>query len=888
MAVYTPMIQQYLTIKEDYPDAFLFFRLGDFYEMFFEDAILASRELEITLTKRAGGGEEKIPMCGVPYHSSTQYIRRLIEKGYKVAICEQVEDPKEAKGVVRREVVQMITPGTLMEESMLPDRDNNYILFLAKRQQYALLACDLSTGEVLGTEATDLQGILEEALQYQAAEIVVSAELTEDECRELKSYLPHSALGVRNGGESQGNETSELEQWLVPEAMGQASDALVSGIRLMLHYLEETQKRSMEHLQRVQVYQTSAYLHLDPFSRRNLELTETIRDHSKKGSLLWLLDETSTAMGGRLIKKWIQRPLMKQEQIEQRLEAVELFVRQALEREEVVQLLDEVYDLERLAARVSFGNVNPRDLVQLRRSLSVIPQLMTLLEALPTTYIQQKLLSLDPCTEMAQLLERAIMDEPPLSIKEGGIFKSGYHPELDRLLEASRNGKQWIAELEAQERIRTGIKSLKVGFNKVFGYYIEITKANLGALQDERYERKQTLANAERYITPELKEKEALILEANDRLMVLEYELFLELREQINTYLTRLQQLAEGVAQLDVLCSFARVSEKYQYVRPQFIQDQSMHIEAGRHPVVEKVLGESSFVANDVVMDAQQREILLITGPNMAGKSTYMRQTALIVIMAQIGCFVPANKAILPLFDQIFTRIGAADDLVGGQSTFMVEMMETKRAITQATPQSLILLDEIGRGTSTYDGMSLAQAVVEYIHEYVKAKTLFSTHYHELTVLEDELEKVKNIHVACSEHEGKVIFLHKVKEGKADRSYGIHVAELAEMPSSVIQRARVLLEMLEAQVSTASASTVSTASSEVQEVGVNEAMGSDEAALNIKPHEQSGVEQIQFHFGDEQEQQLITRLKDLNLVTMTPLEALNTLYELQESLKKKV
>lgn len=927
MTAYTPMIQQYLGIKEEYPDAFLFFRLGDFYEMFFEDAILASRELEITLTKRAGGGEEKIPMCGVPYHSSSQYIRRLIEKGYKVAICEQVEDPKEAKGVVRREVVQMITPGTLMEESMLPDRENNYILFWVKQDNLAMLACDLSTGEVAGTQTAELQAMVEEALQYQAAEMILSDDFTDAERQELKAYFPQCAMSVRTLQPT--DQWGRMDDWIASESKNQATDTLRRGIHLMLSYLHETQKRSLDHLQRVQVYQASAFLHLDPFSRRNLELTETIRDNTKKGSLLWLLDETSTAMGGRLIKKWIQRPLMNKEQIEQRLAAVELFMQHSLEREELMALLDEVYDLERLAGRVSYGNVNPRDLVQLRRSLSVIPDVLALLEQLPTTYIQQRLLELDPCTDLVELLDHAIIDDPPLSIKDGGIFRMGYHPELDRLLEASRNGKQWIAELEAQERQKTGIKSLKVGFNKVFGYYIEVTKSNLHALKDERYERKQTLANAERYITPELKEKEALILEANDRLMVLEYELFLELRDQINQYLTRLQQLAHGVAQLDVVCSFARVSEKHHYVRPQFVEHQEMRIEAGRHPVVEKVLGESSFVANDVIMDADSREILLITGPNMAGKSTYMRQTALIVIMAQIGCFVPANQAVLPLFDQIFTRIGAADDLVGGQSTFMVEMMETKRAITKATRHSLLLLDEIGRGTSTYDGMSLAQAVIEYIHEHVQAKTLFSTHYHELTVLEEELAKVTNVHVACSEKEGRVIFLHKVREGRADRSYGIHVAELAEMPAPVIERARVLLESLEGHAPALCSDRINIRVSQGpagEENGVAEAAAAEEenspenslrnegiqyankvrhtapvkgqgimegiehhnAAEQLTGQERQVIEQIQFHFGDEEEQKVLEHLKGLNLVQMTPLDALNTLYKLQESLKKNV
>ncbi|GAA0366238.1 DNA mismatch repair protein MutS [Bacillus horti] len=920
---YTPMIQQYLGVKADYPDAFLFFRLGDFYEMFFEDAVLASRELEITLTKRAGGGEDKIPMCGVPYHSASQYIRKLIEKGYKVAICEQVEDPKEAKGVVRREVVQVITPGTLMEDSMLKDRENNFILFLAKHEdRFALVACDLSTGEVSATQASELQTLAEEAQPYNAAEIVLGEGFSTADQQQVKSYCPQSSVGfTAERGQrhaipisktdevtSQKEAEGQVENLLSAIPKQQQTGAIIQCVQLLQSYLEDTQKRSVGHLQPVQLYQTHSFLHLDPSSRRNLELTETIRAQSKKGSLLWLLDETSTAMGGRLIKKWIQRPLMDQKLIDERLDAVQLFLDHALEREELMQLLDEVYDLERLAGRVSYGNVNPRDVVQLRRSLKAVPEITALLNQLPGSYIQEKLSKLDPCTELLELLEGSVLDEPPISVKDGGIFKQGYHEELDRLLEASRNGKQWIADLEATEREKTGIKSLKVGFNKVFGYYIEITRANLHALHDERYERKQTLANAERYITPELKEKEALILEANDRLMVLEYELFVELRLKINQYLLRLQALAEGIAQLDVLGSFARVSEKFQYTRPHFNSDRLLSIEDGRHPVVEKVLGESTFVANDVRMDTEARQILLLTGPNMAGKSTYMRQTALIVVMAQIGCFVSAKRAKLPVFDQIFTRIGAADDLVGGQSTFMVEMMETKRAITKATADSLILLDEIGRGTSTYDGMSLAQAVVEYIQEHVQAKTLFSTHYHELTGLEQQLAGLTNIHVACSEREGRVIFLHKVREGKADRSYGIHVAQLAEMPSTVIRRAQEILSVLEGQNQVASSLDERTdqgwesgSSSENEVRNPEKAMqssqekqkqSSQEKPLQTTQEKQkqsseiTAVEQMQFQFGLEgEEQQVLSQLKETNLLTMTPLAALNLLYELQEQLK---
>jgi DNA mismatch repair protein MutS len=871
MTEYTPMIQQYLKVKNEYPDSFLFFRLGDFYELFFEDAIQASRELEITLTGRAGGGEEKIPMCGVPYHSSTQYIRRLIEKGHKVAICEQVEDPKFAIGVVKREVTQVITPGTLMDQTMLPERENNYIVFLATvERRMALVACDLSTGEVLGTETTQLDALIDEAAQFNASELIITGQFAKEErvqlTRMFKSSISFKEPDASFNGKWKASTPLEKDQ--EPN-----SKALSLALHIMVQYLDETQKRSIEHLQPVQFYQSNSFLKLDTYSRRNLELTETIRDHSKKGSLLWLIDETSTAMGGRLIKKWIQRPLMNQAQIEERLQAVTGFVSHSFEREEVTQQLDQVYDLERLVARVSYGNVNPRDLIQLKRSLRAIPEIIKLLQQFPNSFLQPLVQKIDPCTNLVQLLGQALVDEPPLSIKDGGIFNVGYDEELDRLQEASRNGKQWIADLELIERKKTGIKSLKVGYNRVFGYYIEVTKSNLHLLEEGRYERKQTLTNAERYITPELKEKEALILEANDRLTDLEYQLFLELRSEVNQYINQVQKLAEVVAQIDVFISFARVSEKYHYVQPSFSQDGSLAIKQGRHPVVEKVLDSSSFVANDLLMDSEQRQILLITGPNMAGKSTYMRQVALISIMAQIGCFVPADEAILPLFDQIFTRIGAADDLVGGQSTFMVEMLETKQAITQATSQSLILLDEIGRGTSTYDGISLAQSVVEYIHDRVQAKTLFSTHYHELTELDQHLERLTNVHVVCSEKNGKVIFLHTVKEGKADQSYGIHVAQLASMPEEVIVRANEILSQLESNYSTV-------------EGHQNEPDTHPKTTVNQRITETSDQMQISF-FDEDQRMTYLKEIEDLNLVTMTPLEALNTLYSIQQGLKNK-
>ncbi|EGL81894.1 DNA mismatch repair protein mutS [Caldalkalibacillus thermarum TA2.A1] len=871
MVHYTPMMEQYLSIKKEYPDAFLFFRLGDFYELFFEDAKRAAQILEITLTSRpAGKSGEKIPMCGVPYHTANQYIKKMIDQGHKVAICEQVEDPKEAKGVVKRKVVRVITPGTLMEESMLAEDENNFMLFLTKAPDlYAVVGCDLSTGEVTGTEIGDWGLFVEEVSHFQPKEVIMSTAFSQNEIKGLKQHYP-GIITVREVGSA---DVVNASEWLRLQTASTQSEVINEALVLMYEYLLDTQKKVVDHLQPFHYYRSQAYLSLDTHAKRNLELLQTLRERSRKGSLLWLLDQTSTAMGGRLLKKWLTRPLLDQELIEQRLDIVEILVNNPLVREEIMLILKEVYDLERLAARVAFGNVTPRDLLQLKRSLQALPDLLEQLDQLPNNCMHPLIDSIDPCPELVKLLDQSLSEDAPVTIKEGGIFKPGYNEELDQLNKASREGKNWISELEQKERERTGIKSLKVGYNKVFGYYIEVTKANVHLLDEGRYQRKQTLSNAERFITPELKEKEALILDASERAIELEYQLFIELRDKVKNYTYRLQKLAGIIAQIDCLCSFAKVSEKYHYVRPRFSQNGELVIQEGRHPVVEQVLPSGEFVANDLYMNDKDRQILLITGPNMAGKSTYMRQLAQIVIMAQMGCFVPAKEATLPIFDQIFTRIGAADDLVGGQSTFMVEMMETKRAITKATPNSLILLDEIGRGTSTYDGMSLAQAVIEYIHHQVQAKTLFSTHYHELTDLEQELERVKNIHVACSEHEGRITFLHKVLEGKADRSYGIHVAELAGMPKAVIERAAAILQVLESKAETAVAT---------DQHGTYRDKGPVQLSL----------------FGDEAQeepyrrepkwqQEILEEIETLDLINMTPLEALNTLYRLQQHLKRK-
>jgi DNA mismatch repair protein MutS len=861
MATYTPMIQQYLTIKAQYQDAFLFFRLGDFYEMFFEDAIKASQELEITLTSRDGGGEERVPMCGVPYHSAAMYIERLIEKGYKVAICEQVEDPKNAKGVVRREVVQLITPGTVMEGKSLEEKANNYLATLTAFDDgtYGFAYTDLSTGENRMTLLSSFEEVMNEIYSIGTREMVVSTMFSEEECKQLKERYELTI-------------SYEDETTIPPSFQSIASSLKQNKLQVtfgrLLNYLIKTQKRSLDHLQPVDLYEVNQYMKMDLYSKRNLELTETIRTKGKKGSLLWLLDETMTAMGGRLLKQWIDRPLLDRQKIEQRLNMVELLMNHYFERQELRELLREVYDLERLAGRVAFGNVNARDLIQLKKSLKQVPAIQEVIAKLNDDGAQTLAQALDPCESLVELLDKAIEENPPLSVKEGGIIKDGYNETLDRFRDASRNGKSWIAQLESKERELTGIKSLKIGYNRVFGYYIEVTKANLHLLPEGRYERKQTLANAERFVTQELKEKEALILEAEEKSIELEYELFVQIREEVKQYISRLQKLAKMISELDVLQCFATVSEERNYCKPRFSTNRELVIKEGRHPVVEKVLGAHIYVPNDCYMN-EEREMLLITGPNMSGKSTYMRQVALTAIMAQIGCFVPAQEAILPIFDQVFTRIGAADDLVSGQSTFMVEMLEARNAIVHATQNSLILFDEIGRGTSTYDGMALAQAIIEYIHDKIGAKTLFSTHYHELTTLEEALEKVKNIHVRAIEENGKVIFLHKIEEGPADRSYGIHVAELAQLPKELIERAKEILQQFENNSHPVTAAVAET------EPKFEQLSMFEEVKKEVK--EEASL--------SKKEKEAIKRIQSLDLLDMTPLEAMNKLYEIQKLLK---
>ncbi|HAM80418.1 DNA mismatch repair protein MutS [Ornithinibacillus bavariensis] len=861
MAKYTPMMEQYLKIKADYQDAFLFFRLGDFYEMFFEDAIKASRELEIVLTKRDGGQDEPIPMCGVPYHSATNYIRTLVEKGYKVAICEQVEDPKTAKGVVKREVVQLITPGTVMDSTMLNERNNNFIASLShfKDGSFVVVYCDLSTGESRVAHITlGFDRVIHELYNQPIKEIVISSNLPEDLQSQLKDRL-QVTLSFQDEVTFNG-EYRDLCENLNDER-------LVKSFSRLLNYVQYTQKRSLDHLKQAEIIELDQYLSLDMYSKRNLELTESILRKGKHGSLLWVLDRTVTAMGSRLLKKWLERPLLDKRVIEERLSVVEGFFHAFLERDSLRESLKSVYDMERLAGRIAFGNVNAKDLIQLKKSLKRLPDIKGLLNQFDHKQINGLASQIEYPEELVNLLETSIMEDPPMSIKEGSIIKDGYHEQLDQYRDASRNGKRWIAELEKKEKQETNIKSLKIGYNRVFGYYIEVTKANLHLLPEGKYERKQTLTNAERFITPELKEKEQLILEAEEKSVDLEYVLFTEIREKIKEQIPLIQYLADVISKIDVLQAFATVSEANNYKRPTFVE-KKLQIKNGRHPVIEQVMENDTFVPNDIVLD-DEKSILLITGPNMSGKSTYMRQLALIAIMGQIGCFVPCDEAELIIFDQIFTRIGAADDLVSGQSTFMVEMLEANHAIENATERSLILLDEIGRGTSTYDGMALAQAIVEYIHDHIHAKTLFSTHYHELTALEDNLPRLRNIHVRAEEYEGNVVFLHQIKDGAADKSYGIHVAKLANLPDKLIKRASIILNQLENNDS-------QTTYTEVEETNQLSFFVEEE----VEPKKSKTI--------DKTDELLIRQLTGLDLFDMTPLEAMNELHQLQKLAKQKV
>lgn len=873
MANVTPMMQQYLKIKSQYQDCLLFFRLGDFYEMFFEDAKEASRVLEITLTKRDAKKENPIPMCGVPYHSANSYIETLINNGYKVAICEQMEDPKQTKGMVKREVVKVVTPGTMMEQGGMDENQNNYILsFIQNENGYALSYCDVSTGELKATNFEDESTLINEIITINPNEIVVREDINEDLKKQIS--LTTETITVRE-------EISDMEY----SVNTLENNLMFLTTQLLLDYIHHTQKRDLSHIEDVITYAAIDFMKMDYYAKRNLELTESIRLKSKKGTLLWLMDETKTPMGARRLKQWIDRPLIHKDNIEQRLDIVESFIDHFIERDTLRGYLNQVYDIERLVGRVSYGNVNARDLIQLKHSISEIPNIKSLLEQMNSVTTTQ-FSTLEPLEDLLKVLEDSLVEEPPISVKDGGLFKQGFSKQLDEYLEASKNGKDWLAQLQAKERERTGIKSLKISYNKVFGYFIEITRANLQGFEpsEHGYHRKQTLSNAERFITDELKEKEDIILGAEDKAIELEYQLFIRLREHVKSYTERLQRQAKVISELDCLQSFAEIAQKYNYVRPKFSDDKTLNLENSRHPVVERVMDYNDYVPNDCYLD-QNNFIYLITGPNMSGKSTYMRQVAIISIMAQMGAYVPCDNAILPIFDQIFTRIGAADDLVSGKSTFMVEMLEAQKALTYATADSLIIFDEIGRGTSTYDGLSLAQAMIEYVSETSHAKTLFSTHYHELTTLDQQLSSLKNVHVAADEYQGELIFLHKVKEGAVDDSYGIQVAKLANLPEKVIERAQVILNAFEQNG-------VLDENVHRQHYNDNSKDIENKNHLNNKEEhstiKQTDVfEQTSFDLfnSNETQSEIEAQIKNLNISNMTPIEALLKLSELQNQLR---
>ena len=881
MAEYSPMMQHYLQTKEEYPDCILFYRLGDFYEMFFEDAKIVSRELELTLTGKSCGQEERAPMCGVPFHAYESYMNRLVAKGYKVAICEQMEDPKQAKGMVRREVIRVVTPGTNVNEQALDEGKNNYIMCIVSlSDQFGVATADVTTGDFFVTEVDSKRRLLDEIYKFSPTEVV---------CNEA---LFMSGLDIDDLKNRVGIVLYSLEHWYFDDSL--CENTLKEHFRVnsleglgladlecgmiasgsLLKYLYETQKNSLEQISAIHPYTTGKFMVLDSSTRRNLELVETLREKAKRGSLLWVLDKTKTAMGARMLRSFVEQPLIEKEEIEGRLDAIEELMQRAIDREELREYLNPVYDLERLLTRITYQSANPRDLTAFKSSIGMIPHIRGILLELQSKEIQGICEDMDTLEDLYTLIDAAIEEEPPITVREGGIIKDGYHEEIDRLREAKSQGKNWLAELEAKEREKTGIKNLKIKFNKVFGYYLEVTNSFKDLVPDY-YTRKQTLTNAERYITPELKEMEDMILGAEDKLVQLEYELFRELREQIAKNVVRIQKTAKALAKIDVFASLALISEQNHYCRPSLNQNGRIDIKNGRHPVVEKMINNDMFIANDTYLDNQKNRISVITGPNMAGKSTYMRQTALIVLMAQIGCFVPAETADIGIVDRIFTRVGASDDLASGQSTFMVEMTEVANILRNATGNSLLILDEIGRGTSTFDGLSIAWAVVEHISnpKLLGAKTLFATHYHELTELEGKLDNVNNYCIAVKEKGDDIVFLRKIVKGGADKSYGIQVAKLAGVPDSVIERAKEIAEELGRH----------------DIVDFTEILSNKKNSATKKKKEHlDEVDLTQMSLFDAvNDNDIIEELKEIDVGNLTPIEALNKLYELQNKIKNR-
>ena len=877
----TPMMKQYMQTKEEYKDCILFYRLGDFYEMFFDDALTASKELEITLTGKNCGLEERAPMCGIPYHAVDSYLNRLVSKGYKVAICEQVEDPKTAKGIVKREVIRVVTPGTNLDTQGLDETKNNYIMCIVyMADRYGLSVADVATGEYLVTELDSQTKLMDELYKFMPSEIVCNEAfyMSGLDLDDLKNRL-HMAI-------------YSLEAWYFDDALCRETlqehfkVASLEGIGLsdyecgmiasgaLLKYLEETQKNSLSHMSRLTRYATGNYMVLDSATRRNLELVETLREKQKRGSLLWVLDKTKTAMGARTLRKYVEQPLIDKKSIVKRLDAVAELKDNAICREEIREYLNPVYDLERLVGKITYQSANPRDLIAFQSSLSMLPSVKCILKDMESDLLKEIYEELDPLEELCDLVGRAIQEEPPLAMKEGGIIKDGYNEEVDRLRKAKSEGKNWLADLETKEREKTGIKNLRIRYNKVFGYYLEVTNSFKDLVPDY-YTRKQTLANAERYIIPELKELEDTILGAEDKLCALEYELYCEVRNTIATELTRIQRTAKAVAKLDVIASLALVAERNNYVRPKINEKGVIDIRDGRHPVVEKMIPNDMFIANDTYLDDKKQRISIITGPNMAGKSTYMRQAALIVLMAQLGSFVPASSANIGLVDRIFTRVGASDDLASGQSTFMVEMNEVANILRNATSKSLLILDEIGRGTSTFDGLSIAWAVVEYISnsKLLGAKTLFATHYHELTELEGKISNVNNYCIAVKEKGDDIVFLRKIVKGGADKSYGIQVAKLAGVPDPVINRAKEIVEEL----------VTADITGKVKDIAVQ---GSETKKKTQKKLDEVDLTQFSL-FDTVKDDDVLNELKELDISHMTPMDAMNKLYQLQNKLRNR-
>ena len=838
----SPMMAQYMELKDKYEDCIVFYRLGDFYEMFFEDAIIASRELELTLTGKSAGLEERVPMCGIPHHAYSSYIDQLIEKGYKVAIAEQLEDPKTTKGTVKRDVIQVITRGTRLDNN-LDSKNNNYIANIYDFDYCKGIAyTDISTGEFFcELLEKDNEDVEREIVKRGFRELIVS----ENTDRELINTLRVN-YGILI------SITKELYDGDDYKYIYEDIDdiRLETTIKHLLHYVLDTKKGDLHHLKKCELITRYQTLLFDNNTKKNLELVETIRSRDRQYSLLWLLDKCKTAMGSRFLKHQIENPVTDKKELERRYDFVEKISTEFIIRDDLRTSLDAVYDLERLAGRISYGNLNARDMLQLKRSLKELPKIKELLNKLD--YDKE----IEPLDEIEQLLEKTIKEDPPLSLKEGSIIKDGYNSELDELRSVSSGSKDFILSIEQKEKERTGIKSLKVGFNKIFGYYIEVSKGQKALVKEEYgYERRQTLANCERYITKELKEKENIILGAEEKIINLEYKLFMDIREIVKRYISKIQEISKIISEVDMLLSFSIVSDENKFIRPKLVETKELRLIECRHPVVEKVI-KDKYVSNDIVMD-NNTNILLITGPNMAGKSTYMRQCAITIIMAQIGCFVPCKSAIMPIFDKIFTRIGASDDLVSGESTFMIEMKEANYAISEATENSLILFDELGRGTATYDGMSLAQAILEYIHDKIGAKTMFSTHYHELTALEKDLKHLKNVHVSASEEDGRLTFLHKVKAGAVDKSYGINVASLAKLPHELIKRSEEILNIYEN-------------SNKKKEVFTQTSL------FELTEEEVTENEKVN---------EIEEEIKRINPLEMTPMDSLNFLYELKKKIK---